>query len=783
VDELLAADDAHRKNAHHEDDAHLRVSEPETSAAGVPGVAVSVRYALAEMGVARSVRTLLRVNQADGFDCPSCAWADPSVKDRKHAEFCENGAKAVAWEATRKRADAAFFAAHPVSFLREQTDHWLESNGRLTEPMYLAAGATHYTPIGWDDALRLVASRLRSLPDPDRAVFYTSGRASNEAAFAYQLLARRLGTNNLPDCSNMCHESSGAALTQTIGIGKGQVTLEDICDHADLIVVVGQNPGTNHPRMLSALEEAKERGAKIVAINPLPEAGLMRFKNPQKVRGIAGHGTKLADRFLPVRVNGDLALFAGAAKALLERDDAAPGTGVDHAFIAKYTDGFDAAAAAWRALDWAWLEELSGLSRERIESFAGDVAAAGRVVVCWAMGLTQHKNAVATIREIMNFLLLRGNIGRPGAGPCPVRGHSNVQGDRSMGVWERMPDAFLDRLRDEFGFEPPRAHGWDVVDSIRAMRDGKVDVFFALGGNFAAATPDTEVTASGLARCGLTVHVATKPNRSHLLTGREALILPCLGRTERDVSRGPDRKGAEQFVTVEDSMSVVKASRGRLAPASSQLRSEVAIITGLAAELFGDDLGWTAMGADYSVIREHIANVVVGCADYDARVSEPGGFTMPRPPHDSLTFATDNGKAHFTVNAVTAITVPPGHLVLQTIRSHDQFNTTVYGLDDRYRGVRGGRRVVFVAAQDLASRGLADGDLVDLVSVWSDGERRAPAFRVVVYPTPAGCAAAYFPEANVLIPLDSTADTSNTPTSKSVIIRLDRHIGDQASPD
>jgi molybdopterin-dependent oxidoreductase alpha subunit len=755
------------------DERHLRVGEPETSAVGVPGVAVSVRYALAEMGTARSVRTLLKVNQADGFDCPSCAWGDPAAGDRKHAEFCENGAKAVAWEATRKRVDAAFFAAHPVAFLREQSDHWLEANGRLTEPMYLAQDGTHYQPIGWDDALRLIAARLRSLDDPNRALFYTSGRASNEAAFTYQLLARRLGTNNLPDCSNMCHESSGAALTQTIGIGKGTVTLEDISEHAGLIVVVGQNPGTNHPRMLAALEEAKQRGAKIVAVNPLPEAGLMRFKNPQKARGLAGHGTKLADRFLRVRVNGDLALFAGVNKALLERDDAAREAGagrvIDHAFIGSRTEGFADAAAAWRALGWTAVERLSGLSRARIEEFAGDVVAADSVIVCWAMGLTQHKNAVETIREVMNFLLLRGNIGRPGAGPCPVRGHSNVQGDRTMGVWEKMPDAFLDRLRDEFGFEPPRAHGWDVVDSIRAMRDGRAEVFIGLGGNFAAAAPDSDVTAAALARCALTVHISTKLNRSHLLTGREALILPCLGRTERDA-----RPSGAQHVTVEDSMSVVHASSGRLAPASKQLRSEVAIITGLAAELFGDDLGWTAMGADYSVIRQHIANVVDGCADYDARTGQPGGFTMPRPPHDSRTFKTPTGRAQFTVNAVSAVQVPPGHLLLQTLRSHDQFNTTVYGLDDRYRGVHGGRRVVFVSGEDLSERGLADGDVVDLVSVWADGERRALAFRVIEYPTPAGSAAAYFPEANVLVPLDSTADVSNTPTSKSVIIRLER---------
>jgi molybdopterin-dependent oxidoreductase alpha subunit len=745
------------------DERHLKVGEPETSAVGMPGVAVSMRYALSEMGTARSVKTLLKVNQTDGFDCPSCAWGDPAAEHRKHAEFCENGAKAVAWEATRKRVDAAFFAAHPVSFLRQQSDHWLESNGRLTEPMYLPPDGTHYQPIGWDDALRLIADRLRGLSDPNRALFYTSGRASNEAAFAYQLLARRTGTNNLPDCSNMCHESSGAALTETIGIGKGTVTLEDISDHAGLIVVVGQNPGTNHPRMLAALEEAKQRGAKIVAVNPMPEAGLMRFKNPQKARGLAGHGTKLADRFLRVRVNGDLALFAGVNKALLERG------AVDHAFIARYTDGFEAAAAAWRSLDWDRLESLSGLSRSRIEEFADDVIAADGVVVCWAMGLTQHRNAVETIREVMNFLLLRGNIGRPGAGPCPVRGHSNVQGDRTMGVWEKMPDAFLDRLRDEFGFEPPRAHGWDVVDSIRAMRDGKAEVFIGLGGNFAAATPDSDVTAAALARCALTVHVSTKLNRSHVITGREALILPCLGRTERDVQPGGD-----QFVTVEDSMSVVHASSGRLAPASAQLRSEVAIVAGLGAALFGEDIGWGAMGADYSVIRRHIAAVVDGCADYEARVSQPGGFTMPRPPHDSLSFKTATGNARFTVNQVSAVEVPPGHLLLQTLRSHDQFNTTVYGLNDRYRGVHGGRRVVFVAGEDLSALGFADGDIVDLVSVWSDHERRAPAFRVVEYATPPGTAAAYFPEANVLVPLDSTAAVSNTPTSKSVIIRLER---------
>jgi molybdopterin-dependent oxidoreductase alpha subunit len=737
-----------------------KVGKPKESAVGLPGIAASMQYAMAEMGATRTVRTLRRMNHVDGFDCPSCAWPDPDR--RKAAEFCENGAKAVAWEATRKRVGPEFFAAHSIAELREQPDHWLEHNGRLTEPMHLAPGATHYTPIGWDDAFALIAERLRAMPSPDRAVFYTSGRASNEAAFVYQLLARRLGTNNLPDCSNMCHESSGAALNQTIGVGKGTVTLKDIAEHTELIIIVGQNPGTNHPRMLTALEEAKERGAKIVAINPLPEAGLVRFKNPQRPRGLAGAGTKLADQFLSVRVNGDLALFAGANKALLERG------ALDREFIDRYCAGFDDAAAHWQALAWPDIERMSGLSRKEIEDFVSVYAASDSAIVCWAMGLTQHRNAVATIREIVNFLLLRGNIGRPGAGAAPIRGHSNVQGDRTMGIWEKMPDAFLDKLQAEFGFDPPREHGVDTVAAIRAMRDGEVDVFMGLGGNFVAATPDSELTAASMANCKLTVHVATKLNRSHLHHGQEALLLPCLGRTEKDI-----QAGGEQFVTVEDSMSMVHSSRGRLAPGSDQLRSEVAIVCGLGEALFGDDVGWPAMRDDYRVIRRHIERVVPGFHAFEERVSVPGGFVLPSGPRDSRTFATSTGKANFTVNPPDTVDVPPGHLLLQTVRSHDQFNTTVYGLDDRYRGIKGGRRVVFVNAADLAAFGLADGDSVDLVSVWTDGERRAKAFRAVAYPTPPGCAAAYFPEANVLVPLDSVAETSNTPTSKSTVIRLE----------
>ena len=745
------------------------VGKPKSTAVGLPAIAHSMQYALGEMGAVRGARLLSAMNQAGGFDCPSCAWPDP---DRRHpAEFCENGAKAVSWEATRKRVDAAFFAAHPVAELRTQSDHWLEAQGRLTEPMYLAAGASHYAPISWADATALIADRLRELPDPDRAVFYTSGRTSNEAAFVYQLLARRIGTNNLPDCSNMCHESSGAALSETLGIGKGTVTLDDIAEHAELIVIVGQNPGTNHPRMLTSLETAKRRGAHIVAINPLPEAGFGRFRNPQTVRGLAGRGTVLADRHIPVRVNGDLAFFAAVNKALLARERSAPGTVLDHRFIDKHCSGFEAAAEAWQRLNWTDLETMSGVRRAEVEEFVSQVVQARSVIVCWAMGLTQHRNAVATIREIVNFLLLRGNVGRPGAGAAPIRGHSNVQGDRTMGIWEKMPDRFLDALRREFGFEPPRAHGWDTVDSIRAMLAGKVDVFMALGGNFAAATPDTDRTAEALARCRLTVQVSTKLNRSHLTHGREALILPCLGRTDRDVQHG-----REQCVTVEDSMGMVHASRGRLVPGSPHQHSEVQIVTDLGRALFGEDIGWSAMGRDYALIRKHIERVVPGFDHFEERIGAANGFALPNGPRDGRVFATATGTARFTVNPPDAVTVPSGHLLLQTVRSHDQFNTTVYGLDDRYRGIKGGRRVVFVSPDDLAELDLRDGDVVDIVSVWADGERRASAFRVVGYPTAHGCAAAYFPEANVLVPLDSTAEVSNTPTSKSVVVRLERRV-------
>ncbi|MEV7015472.1 FdhF/YdeP family oxidoreductase [Streptomyces sp. NPDC093991] len=744
-----------------------KVAERKRAAAGLPAIGHTLRMAHRQMGVRRTALTLLGVNQENGFDCPGCAWPEPEHRHR--AEFCENGAKAVAEEATLRRVTPEFFAAHPVSGLARRSGYWLGQQGRLTHPMYLPEGADHYEPVSWEHAFDIVAEELAALSSPDEAVFYTSGRTSNEAAFLYQLFARKLGTNNLPDCSNMCHESSGSALSETIGVGKGSVLLEDLY-RADLIVVAGQNPGTNHPRMLSALEKAKANGARVVSVNPLPEAGLERFKNPQTPKGLTA-GTALTDLFLQIRIGGDQALFRLLNKLVLDT----PGA-VDEEFVREHTHGFEEFAEAARAADWDSTLAATGLAREDIERFLRMVLDSERIVVCWAMGLTQHKHSVPMIREIVNFLLLRGNIGRPGTGVCPVRGHSNVQGDRTMGIVERPAPAFLDALEREFGFAPPREHGHDVVRAIRALRDGAAKVFFAMGGNFVAASPDTEVTEAAMRRARLTVHVSTKLNRSHAVTGARALILPTLGRTERDL-----QAGGEQFVTVEDSMGMVHASRGRLEPASPHLLSEPAIVCRLARRVLGaeDDVPWEEFERDYATVRDRIARVVPGFEDFNARVARPGGFALPHAPRDERRFPTATGKANFTAAPVECPQVPEGRLLLQTLRSHDQYNTTVYGLDDRYRGIRNGRRVVLVNPEDARELRLADGSCVDLVSEWKDGvERRAPGFRVVHYPTARGCAAAYYPETNVLVPLDATADISNTPASKSVVVRLEQSATD-----
>jgi molybdopterin-dependent oxidoreductase alpha subunit len=754
----------------------VEVGPAKSEAAGVKAVLVSMQHALSQMGPVRTAATLAKLNQRHGFDCPGCAWPEEHG-GRKLAEFCENGAKAVAEEATKRVVTPEFFARHTIAELDAKPEYWLSQQGRLTHPMVLRPGDDHYRPIGWDDAYRLIADELAALDDPNQAVFYTSGRTSNEAAFLYQLFVRSFGTNNLPDCSNMCHESSGTALIDAIGIGKGSVTVEDLVQ-ADLILIAGQNPGTNHPRMLSVLEKAKANGAKIIAVNPLPEAGLIRFKDPQKVHGVVGDGVPIADEFVQIRLGGDMALFAGLGRLLLEaQDKAGPDVQiVDRDFVDRHTAGFAEYETRTRAVDLDTVLEATGIGREQLDRVASMMATSQRIVVCWAMGLTQHKHAVPSISEISNVLLMRGMIGKPGAGLCPVRGHSNVQGDRTMGIWEKMPERFLAALDTRFGIASPRDHGYDTVDAIRAMRDGKATVFMAMGGNFVSATPDTAVTEAALRNCSLTVQVSTKLNRSHLVHGRTALILPSLGRTDRDI-----QATGKQLVSVEDSMSMVHLSRGSLRPPGDHVRSEVAIVCQLARTVFGPDhpVPWETFNADYDTIRDAIATVVPGCDDYNRRVREPDGFQLPHPPRDSREFHTATGKANFAAYPIEWVPVPEGRLVLQTLRSHDQYNTTIYGLDDRYRGVKGGRRVVFVNPADLARFGLADGDRVDLVSEFTDAagqlqERCAKDFRVVGYPTPEGNAAAYYPETNPLVPLDHTAAKSNTPVSKAVVIRLER---------
>ncbi|HSU41030.1 MAG TPA: FdhF/YdeP family oxidoreductase [Polyangiaceae bacterium] len=745
-----------------------RLERREESAAGFTSIYETAKHGFGEMGVARTVSTLLKINQKDGFDCPSCAWPDPDG-ERKLAEFCENGAKAVASEATRKRVTPEFFAEHSIASLLERSDYWLEQQGRLAHPMLRAKGADHYTPISWDDAFTLIADELNGLASPNEASFYTSGRASNEAAFLYGLFARQFGTNNLPDCSNMCHESSGLGLTESIGIGKSTVKIEDFAQ-ADAIFVIGQNPGTCHPRMLTELEKAAKNGCKIVGVNPLPETGLMRFKNPQEPLSLLGRGTPLACLFMPVRVNGDVALLKGVMKEMLEADRLSGGRVLAHDFIRDHTEGFEAFARDLENESWERLVAASGVSRAHLGRAAEIAIGAERMICSWAMGITQHKNGVANVQTIANFALLRGQIGRPGAGLCPVRGHSNVQGDRTVGIWEKMSPEYLAALGKEFGFEPPEAHGFDTVKTIQAMHDGRVKVFVGLGGNFLAAPPDTHFTAEAIARCRLTVQISTKLNRAHLVTGEQALILPCLGRTERDV-----QAGGAQFVTVEDTTGVVHASHGSLPPASEHLKSEPAIIAGMAQRTLGarTTVAWQTLADDYDRIREHIEHVVPGFTDYNRRVREPGGFYLPNGPREGR-FTTPSGRARFVVHPVAEHELRSEQLLLTTIRSHDQFNTTIYGETDRYRGVARGRRVLFLSPEEIERRGFADGALVDIVSHFGEERRRAAGFRLVPYPVPLGCAAAYFPETNVLVPVGAVSDGSNQPASKSIVVTLEQ---------
>ncbi|KQR57886.1 FdhF/YdeP family oxidoreductase [Acidovorax sp. Leaf160] len=753
--------------------------------AGGWGALNSVKNALLRQDIpVKGAKTLLSANQPDGFDCPGCAWPD-----RNHAstfEFCENGVKAVAAEATARRAGPGLFDQYTVAELAQQSDFWLEDQGRLTHPMAYDAASDLYRPIAWDDAFALIARHLNALPDPNQAIFYTSGRASNEAAFLYQLFVRQYGTNNFPDCSNMCHEPSGSGMRPQIGVGKGTVTLQDF-EHADAIFIFGQNPGTNHPRMLGELREAHKRGARIVSFNPLRERGLERFADPQDKLEMATLGsTPISTHYFQLRVGGDLPAVKGIMKHVLEQEDLRGGV-LDRGFIEQHTTGFDAMAGNLRRESWALLEEESGLTEAQMRS-AGDIYLGARsVIACWGMGITQHKHAVDTIQAIVSLLLMRGNIGREGAGPCPVRGHSNVQGDRTMGIWEKPPAALLDKLRDVFGFEPPREDGVDTVEAIRLMGEGRGKVFFALGGNFAAATPDTHATWQALRRCDLTVHVTTKLNRSHVVHGREALILPCLGRTEIDMqASGP------QGVTVEDSMSMVHISTGINPPASEHLLSEPAIVARLAAATLAgrSAVRWHWLVEDYARIRDLIEQVFPDFQDFNRRVAQPGGFRLRNTASERV-WATASGKASFHAPVVPQDT--PSHqararlkdsivFTLLTTRSHDQYNTTIYGMDDRYRGVYGQRRVVFIHAADIRALGLQDGDWVDIQTVWADGqERRADGFKLVAYDIPRGNLAAYYPETNPLVPLSAVADAAGTPTSKSIPVLLLPHRALQAA--
>ena len=752
----------------------LRLHDVSNAAAGITGVKVAVQHVFSEMGPARGLKALFNLNQKGGVDCPSCAWPDPDDDRSVIGEYCENGAKAIAEEATSKKLTARFFANNSVENLAELNDYEIGKKGRLAEPMYLPNGGTHYEPISWENAFQKIADKLHECDSPNEAVFYTSGRTSNEAAFLYQLFVRQFGTNNLPDCSNMCHESSGVALGESLGIGKGSVKLEDFYE-AEVIFIIGQNPGTNHPRMLSALQKAKENGATIISVNPLPETGLVAFKDPQSLKGALGIKAKLTDLFLQVRINGDLALFQAISYLLVQTELQSPGIIFDREFIDNKTYGFQEWFQHIQSLDFDFLVEQSGISEQLIRETVEAILNKKKIIACWAMGLTQHVNAVDTIKEVVNLLIAKGSIGKPGAGTCPVRGHSNVQGDRTMGIFEKPSVALLDSIEKNFGFNPPREHGFDVVESIKAMHQGKVKVFFAMGGNFLSATPDTLYTADALRNTELTVQVSTKLNRSHLITGKEALILPCFGRTDKDYLNGE-----LQFVTTENSMGVIQMSKGVLNPVSDNLKSEPMIVCHLAKAYFGGDspVKWDWYMEHYDNIRWDIERTIPGFDLYNDRVRLPGGFYLPNSSREGNFDNTITGKANFNIANVEPQILEEGELIMQTLRSHDQFNTTIYGLNDRYRGISNERRVIFMNEEDMNDRGLISGDRVDLYNHHGGQERIARNFIIIPFSIPKGCTATYLPEANVLVPIDSVAKKSNTPTSKMVVIKIKPHVVD-----
>jgi molybdopterin-dependent oxidoreductase alpha subunit len=751
----------------------LKLTEPKKWAAGIPAVYESGKDVLAEAGFIRGMDGLFHMNKKGGFDCSGCAWPDPDDDRSPIAEYCENGAKAFAEEATTKKLTGDFFAQNPVAELAKLNDYEIGKKGRIAEPVYLPKGGTHYEPISWEEAFKKIAKQLNSLKSPDEAVFYTSGRTSNEASFMYQLFVKEFGTNNMPDCSNMCHESSGVALSETIGIGKGTVTLDDF-NNTDVIIVMGQNPGTNHPRMLSALEKAKKKGSKIIAINPLHEAGLMAFKNPQSAKGLMGISTQLADVYLQIKINGDMALIKAIEKLLYEAEMESPGKVFDTGFIKDKTVGYKSFIDSLALYDLDELAAECGVMLSQIKEAAELLKYKKKIIICWAMGITQHANGVDTIKEILNLILLKGSIGKPGAGLCPVRGHSNVQGNRTMMIWEKPQKAQLDKIKEVFGFEPPRENGLDVVDSIKAMHEGKLKVFFAMGGNFLSATPDTVYTAEALRKLKLTVHVSTKLNRSHLVHGEEAIILPTLSRSDKDVVNGE-----AQFITCENSMGVVQMSKGILKPVSMNLLSENQIICRLAKATLGERsvVEWDTYAVNYDAVRDVIAKVIPGCEGYNKKVRQPAGFYLPNAARDGRFEGTEfNGKAPFTVTKLPKHKMADDDYMMTSIRSHDQFNTTIYGLDDRYRGVHNERRVVFMNERDMLKAGFKTGEKVDLFNYYGGKERVAKLFVVVPYNIPERNTATYYPETNVLVPIDSVAEKSNTPTSKLIFIKIKKHI-------
>jgi molybdopterin-dependent oxidoreductase alpha subunit len=757
----------------------LRTSKPKENTAGVPGIVTAMKHGLKYMKTGQMIKTMFRLNQKGGIDCPGCAWPDPDDDRSKLGEFCENGMKAIAEEASKSVIFSDYFEKNSVAELRKLSDFKLGKLGRLGEPLIYDGEDDHYKSISWEEAFEQIGRELNQLPDPDQAAFYTSGRTSNEAAFLYQLFVRLYGTNNLPDCSNMCHESSGVGLSETLGLGKGSVTLSDIHE-AELLIIMGQNPGTNHPRMLSALEKCKENGGKIISINPLAEAGLMKFTNPQRPGKMLTGGTTLTDLFLQVRINGDVALLKGIMKILLNRESEEPGRVFDKEFINSHTAGYEEFISDLEKTDLSECMQKSGVPLSLLETAADWIAQKEKIIVCWAMGLTQHKNAVHNIREIVNLLLLRGAIGKPGAGTCPVRGHSNVQGDRTMGIYEAPPEEFLDSLGKHFDFEPPRDHGYATVDTIREMRDGNVKFFMAMGGNFLSAGPDTQLVGEALSSCNMTVHISTKLNRSHLAPGKTSLILPCLGRTEKDI-----QKSGVQFVTVENSMGVIHSSQGVLPPCSKKLKSEVAIVCHLAKSTLNktDNVDWEDFMDNYDRIRASIEAVLPGFENYNHRIKLHHFFYLPNGPRNRE-FKTSNGKANFSVNPLPDLGVGDNEFIMMTIRSHDQFNTTIYGLDDRYRGIYNERRVVMMNPKDMKIMELKSREVVDLVSNYRGVRRTANKFIVVPYDIPVGCVGTYFPEANSLVPFDEYADKSKTPISKSVKITVEKlsHAKSQPEP-